>query len=604
EIQLAQLKQPPPYLELLLTGEDSESNKPFVNKIRAYNQVFAFTSISGATLDKDLANAKQGVYTYKIKGQHYHQYGSLMPKHIEDKKPKPTFAQIYFYDGEDFESQINRRHKMMKETLNKDMLEALQWELYNKNPFVQTFISAKNKEQEYQKLQELHEEEDLNEKIEVLYIALHNTHSKDMRNYNTPTAAEIAVVYFNFDNQEPNKRDILIYRNDNRLVRISEMHGAYDPLQYPLLFLYEEYGWHKAIEQNIKIIERQKYLQETVEAIDEEIEFPISSDHEHSDDNEELKSSKLQQKKKGKRKTVTIREFVVYRFMIRDSNRTKSTLHYAGRLFQQYIVDQYVKWKTNNLCWQYKNQAKLRTETYYGLNDMISNEDANINKLGKQIILPSSFTGSTRYFQQLYQDAMAIVREFGKPNLFITVTCNPTWPEITNELLPNQKSSDRPDLIARVFKLKLNAITDDLFNKGVLGKVIAHVHVIEFQKRGLLHVHILMIMAPEDKPQTPEDFDRIVSAEIPDKDKQPKLYKTISKNMIHGPCGSINPSSPCMVDRKCSKYFPRDFATTSTTNKNRYPTYRRRNNKRIIKKKSVSINIDNIWIVPYNPYLS
>src|ERR1043165_9908519 len=73
--------------------------------------------------------------------------------------------------------------------------------------------------------------------------------------------------------------------------------------------------------------------------------------------------------------------------------------------------------------------------------------------------------------------------------------------------------------------------------RGVLGKVIAHVHVIEFQKRGLPHAHILIILASEDKLQTPEDFDLIVSAEIPDKEKQPKLYKTISRNMIHGPCG-------------------------------------------------------------------
>lgn len=38
---------------------------------------------------------------------------------------------------------------------------------------------------------------------------------------------------------------------------------------------------------------------------------------------------------------------------------------------------------------------------------------------------------------------MAIVREYEKPDLFITTTCNPNWPKITNELLPNQKASDQ-----------------------------------------------------------------------------------------------------------------------------------------------------------------
>jgi len=89
--------------------------------------------------------------------------------------------------------------------------------------------------------------------------------------------------------------------------------------------------------------------------------------------------------------------------------------------------------------------------------------------------------------------------------------------KIINELLPNQQASDRSDLISRVFKLKLKSITNDLFVKGVLGKVIAHVHVIEFQKRGLPHAHILMILSPEDKPKTPEDFDKLVCAEIPDR---------------------------------------------------------------------------------------
>ncbi len=112
---------------------------------------------------------------------------------------------------------------------------------------------------------------------------------------------------------------------------------------------------------------------------------------------------------------------------------------------------------------------------------------------------------------------MAIVREYGKPDLFVTVTCNSNWPEITNELLPNQQASDHSDLISRVFKLKLKSITNDLFVKDVLGKVIAHIHVIEFQKRGLPHAHILMILLPEDKPKTPEDFDKLVCAEIPDR---------------------------------------------------------------------------------------
>ena len=292
---------------------------------------------------------------------------------------------------------------------------------------------------------------------------------------------------------------------------------------------------------------------------------------------------------------------MVHRIQIRNSNKTKSILHLSGRLFQQYLVDQYAKWESNNLRWHEKNQDKFRTEIYKGLQDIISEDDGNRKKIGKKIILSSSFTGSTRYMQQLYQDSMAIVREFGKPDLFVTVTCNPKWPEIVDELLPNQQASDRPDLVARVFKLKLKSITHDLFVKGILGRVIAHVHVIEFQKRGLPHAHILIILSSNDKPKTPEDFDNLVCAEIPDNEHQPLLFETVSKSMIHGPCGDLNPTSPCMIDGKCTKHYPREFVTTTTTNKHGYPLYRRRDDKKTIKKKRGII--DNRWIVPYNPYL-
>ena len=63
---------------------------------------------------------------------------------------------------------------------------------------------------------------------------------------------------------------------------------------------------------------------------------------------------------------------------------------------------------------------------------------------------------------QVYADAMAGVREFGKPDLFITITTNPKWEEITASLLPGQTAQDRPDIVARVFKQKLQLLLDDL----------------------------------------------------------------------------------------------------------------------------------------------
>ena len=84
-------------------------------------------------------------------------------------------------------------------------------------------------------------------------------------------------------------------------------------------------------------------------------------------------------------------------------------------------------------------------------------------------------------------DAMAIVREFGKHSLFITITCNPKWPEITTALLTGQRPEDQPDLMARVFHVKLARIVKDLTKDGVFGKANTFLRDIEFQKRGELN---------------------------------------------------------------------------------------------------------------------
>ena len=69
--------------------------------------------------------------------------------------------------------------------------------------------------------------------------------------------------------------------------------------------------------------------------------------------------------------------------------------------------------------------------------------------------------------QQLYQDGMAIVRKLGKADLFITFTCNPKWPEIVSNLLHGHSANDRPDLVARVFNLRLKVLIAQLVKDGV-----------------------------------------------------------------------------------------------------------------------------------------
>eukprot|EP00973_Karenia_brevis_P019598 2688732-Karenia_brevis.AAC.1 len=70
---------------------------------------------------------------------------------------------------------------------------------------------------------------------------------------------------------------------------------------------------------------------------------------------------------------------------------------------------------------------------------------------GRKIILPPSYSGSPRELRQCYLDAMAIVQRFGKPDLFVTMTANPSWPEIMANLRPGETAANSPDLTSRVF---------------------------------------------------------------------------------------------------------------------------------------------------------
>ena len=119
---------------------------------------------------------------------------------------------------------------------------------------------------------------------------------------------------------------------------------------------------------------------------------------------------------------------------------------------------------------------------------------------------------------------MAIVSYFGKPDLFVTFICNPKWSEITRALLSHQTAADRSDLIVRIFHQKLQELLKTLCNKYCLGKVIAYVYVIEFQKRSLPHTHILLILALKNKIQSTMQYDSIVSAEIPNPKTHPLAY--------------------------------------------------------------------------------
>jgi hypothetical protein len=233
--------------------------------------------------------------------------------------------------------------------------------------------------------------------------------------------------------------------------------------------------------------------------------------------------------------------------------------------------------------------------------DSMLDGDIRADKVGKQTVLSTSFIGGPRDMRRRYMDAMDLVRKFGKPDIFLTMTCNPNWDEIRRELLPGKTLQDRPDLVVHVFHAMLHELKHRLTKQDIIGKVPAYVYVMEFQKRGSPHAHFLLIMQRKYKLTCPEQYDLLISAEIPS-NKYPELQKMVIKHMMHGPCGSLNPNCPCTKGRKsCKNHYPQPFSDTTLQGKDSYPVYRRRDDGR--NEKVLGCELDNRWVVPYNPYL-
>lgn len=112
------------------------------------------------------------------------------------------------------------------------------------------------------------------------------------------------------------------------------------------------------------------------------------------------------------------------------------------------------------------------------------------------------------------------------------------------------------------------------------------------------HAHILLWLEGDLKKPTPKDIDKYISAEIPDKGKDPEAYKLVEQHMMHGPCGNDRPSSPCMEKGVCSKKFPREFVPHTKMNEAGYVLYQRRNNERFVMKGKTKL--DNRYVVSYN----
>ncbi|GJZ48942.1 uncharacterized protein Tco_0603132 [Tanacetum coccineum] len=546
KVMLPNPPHPPQLLTELLTNNHVHSRN-FIENIRSYNQMFAFTSMGGR-MDKKLNSQGRGPFVYRLNGQNHHLIGTLLP---EEGKP-PKFCQLYIVDTE---NEVTNRKMAVRsgESRAETKLNAIIPEIISEvkevldllNPLVKSFRVARDRYNDNQQIE--------------FKLKLIGKRDKDGRQYNMPTMSEVAGLIVGDEDSCRNDRDIVLQTREGGFQRINIFHPSFLALQYPMIMPRGQDGYR------LNILHRG-----------------------------------VDPKKVKPHDTLSMREYFAYTIMNRD--KYKDLILLGRKLFQQFLVDGYTMMETERLYFVRNNQKQLRCDTYSNLRTAVDEGVSDSSSLGKRIYLPSTFTGGARYMMQNYLDAMALCKYFGYPDLFITFTCNPKWPEIAREVDPEGvRPEDRPDLISRVFKQKLDHFMKNVRDTRLFGRLQALVYTVEFQKRGLPHAHICLFLHADDKLPSPAMIDNFISAEIPDIDEDPELYVLVREHMLHGPCGIEHMSSPCMVEYTCSKHFPKKYCEQTTLDDDGYPRYRRRNNGRTIEKNKVQL--DNGYVVPYNATL-
>ncbi|XP_003742376.2 uncharacterized protein LOC100901161 [Galendromus occidentalis] len=477
----------------------------------------------------------QGPFCYKIHDQIYHRIGALHPEPDNARR----YGQVYILDTE----QATDLRLQQNSQCDSNTMRTLSSLLMAVNPCARALkmMSEIEAAENQLALREQRPHPKLTMRFEKA-----TSRGLESRPYDLPTANEVAVVYVTEHDDVLSQRSLAVHQRSGTLTHISILDERCDTLAYPLFFPTGQSAWH-----------------------------PNSMNSEH--------------------KKTTQKDF--YSCLLSVRNDEFNPLLHGRKLLQRFVVDAYVKIEQNRLNYHRTHQRELRLDTYSGLSDHF--HDDVPGPPGRRIVLPTSFIGSPRNMQQSYQDAMAIVAKHGKPDIFMTTTCNPNWAEIKENLYSGQSACDRPDLVSRVFQLKLAELYKDLFKEHIFGRVVAFASVIEFQKRGLPHCHMLLILASEFKPRTAGEVDTFCCAEVPDPQSEAPLHQAVKSFMVHRRCG-FGSQAPCMKDGKCTKKFPKSLRDTTCIAADRYPELRRLN------RYTISLGEDRYGdesIVPYNPYL-
>ncbi|GJW01166.1 DNA helicase [Tanacetum coccineum] len=242
----------------------------------------------------------------------------------------------------------------------KEIVEGLIDFLDNHNALVQLFWTAQEKY--------------LDADIPEFKVKLYNV--VGTQEYELPTTESIGATVFGETSSMENDFDLIVEQHSRFPQRVNKLHPCYMSLQFPLLFVYGEEGYHK----DIKLLH-----------------VPGQST-------------------KGE-KRVTMNMY--YAYQIHDRLSHYNLLPRGGKLFQQFVVIAYCSIEQSRLDYIRQKQNDIRNEYLLGIYDAIIRGDYDGNDLRTRTILTSSFTSGPRYMYNHYLDALAICRVHRNPSFLL-----------------------------------------------------------------------------------------------------------------------------------------------------------------------------------------
>ena len=259
-----------------------------------------------------------------------------------------------------------------------------------------------------------------------------------------PAGGELAAIINTHNLSVVDTRKIVFFRRGGRQPQFVDiLSRQYEPLQYPLFFPHGTPGWGRSMTSRSGISGQLNW----------DPDMP-------GDD------------------SCPYTQIEWYRGLLLTEPRFLT----FGRLTCEYVVDMYSRTEDDRL--NYLRMARTIQSSGFENRPHQPTADLIRNKI------PASFMGSRAWASDQVADALALARDLGNPTFFITMTSNPKWPEIADQVKPGQHFTDLPTVVCRAFHVRLAYLK--LFMRQHFGTVVYMVTVVEFQKRGLPHSHILI----------------------------------------------------------------------------------------------------------------